>query len=83
LVCAELAIDDSADTTAVPADPDTLMGAEATADSTLSAVVWAAAPIVELPLTTATTPAATVDAREPVRVFGVDDTVSRTESAAD
>ena len=83
LDCAELAIDDKADTTAVPAEPDTLMGAAATADSTLSAVVWAVAPIVEVPSTTASTPAATVEATEPVRVLGVDETVPRTESAAD
>ena len=62
LAVALAAMEDRALTTATPAAPDTLMGADATADSTLSAALWAPALSVELELlaTTACTAAAAV-----------------------
>jgi len=82
LADALLAMVDKAFTTEPPVDPDTLSDAVATEESTLNAVDCVAALIDELPLTTASTLAATVEATFPLRLLALDDTDASTESAA-
>ena len=82
LAAALLAMADSAFTTDPPVDPDVLMGTDTTDESTASAFVCVLAPTVALPLTTASTPAATVVATELLKALVLKDTAPRTDSAA-